>query len=68
MFGDYYTNTLVSNSPATSMIGNSIDKALATGFSRAQGASLVLLLSAVLVIFMAYYLVLTQRAAKEASR
>ena len=68
MFGDYYTNTLVSNSPSTSMIGNSIEKALATGFSRAQGASLVLLLSLVLLFFMAYYLVLTQRAAKEAER
>lgn len=68
MFGDYYTNTLVSNSPTTSMIGNSIDKALQSGFSRSQGASLVLLLSLVLVVFMAYYLVLTQRAAKEATR
>jgi len=68
MFGDYYTNTLVSNSPSTSMIGNSIDKALATGFSRAQGASLVLLLSLVLLAFMAYYLLLTMRAAKEAER
>ncbi len=68
MFGDYYTNTLVSNSPTTSMIGNSIEKSLASGFSRSQGASLVLLLSLVLVVFMAYYLVLTQRAAKEADR
>lgn len=66
MFGDYYTNTLVSNSSSTTMIGNSIEKALQSGFSRAQGASLVLLLSAVLLVFMAYYLILTVRASKEA--
>ncbi|MFL6179511.1 MAG: ABC transporter permease [Actinomycetes bacterium] len=66
MFGDYYTNTLVSNSPATVMVGNSIEKSLQSGFSRAQGASLVLLLSAVLLVFMAYYLMLTVRASKEA--
>jgi spermidine/putrescine transport system permease protein len=66
MFGDYYTNTLVSNSPSTVMVGNSIEQSLFSGFSRAQGASLVLLLSAVLLIFMAYYLVLTVRASREA--
>lgn len=66
MFGDYYTNTLVSNSSSTTMIGNSIEKALQSGFSRSQGASLVLLLSAVLLIFMAYYLIITVRASKEA--
>jgi spermidine/putrescine transport system permease protein len=68
MFGDYYTNTLVSNSPKTTMVGNSIEQAIISGFSRAQGASLVLLLSAVLLVFMAYYLILTMRASKEASR
>jgi hypothetical protein len=48
------------------MVGNSIEQSLFSGFSRAQGASLVLLLSAVLLIFMAYYLVLTVRASREA--
>lgn len=66
MFGDYYTNTLVSNRPTTVMIGNSIEESIQTGFSRAQGASLVLLLSAVLLIFMAYYLIMTMRASREA--
>ncbi|MEO8328987.1 MAG: ABC transporter permease [Candidatus Nanopelagicales bacterium] len=65
MFGDYYTNTLVSNSPATTMIGNSIEQSITAGFSRASGASLVLLLSAVLLVFMAYYLVLTVRSSRE---
>lgn len=66
MFGDYYTNTLVSNSPSTVMVGNSIEESVQAGFSRAQGASLVLLLSAVLLIFMTYYLVITIRSSKEA--
>lgn len=66
MFGDYYTNTLVSNSPTTVMVGNSIEESIQTGFSRSQGASLVLLLSAVLLVFMAYYLILTVRSSREA--
>lgn len=66
MFGDYYTNTLVSNSPSTVMVGNAIEKSVQSGFSRAQGASLVLLLSAVLLVFMAYYLILTIRSSREA--
>ena len=66
MFGDYYTNFLVSNSPTTVMIGNSIEESIQSGFSRGQGASLVLLLSAVLLVFMAYYLILTVRSSREA--
>lgn len=66
MFGDYYTNTLVSNSPSTAMVGNAIETTLTSGFSRPQGASLVLILSAVLLVFMAYYLVLTVRAGRNA--
>jgi len=66
MFGDYYTNTLVSGSPSTGMIGNSIEQAILSGFSRPQGASLVLLLSAVLLVFMAYYLILIVRSSREA--
>ncbi len=68
MFGDYYTNTLLSGSPTTTMIGNSIEKTLQSGFSRGQGASLVLMLSAVLLVFMAYYLMITLRASKQADR
>ncbi len=64
MFGDYYTNTLVSNSPTTVMIGNSIERSIQSGFSRSQGASLVLLLSAVLLVFMAYYLMMTIRTSR----
>ncbi len=66
MFGDYYTNTLVSGSPTTVMIGNSIERSIQSGFSRSQGASLVLLLSAVLLVFMTYYLVTTVRTSRAA--
>ena len=66
MAGDYYTNTLVSGSPNTNMIGNQIELFLLQGPLKNLGASLVLLLSILLLFFMAYYLILTQRASKEA--
>jgi spermidine/putrescine transport system permease protein len=65
MAGDYYTNELVSRSPETSMVGNLIQLFLIQGPMKNYGASLVLLLSLVLLFFMTYYLILTQRAAKE---
>ena len=63
MFGDYYTNTFLSSgSPRTEMIGNQIERDL-RGSSQAQtGASLVLILSAMLLVLMTYYLVVTVRA------
>ncbi len=60
--GDYYTNQIVSGSPKTAMIGNQIELFLLQGPSKNIGAALVLLLSLVLLFFMAYYLLLTQRA------
>jgi ABC-type spermidine/putrescine transport system permease subunit I len=66
MAGDYYTNTLVSGSPNTNMIGNQIELFLLEGPQKNLGASLVLVLSIVLLVFMAYYLVLTQRASRDA--
>jgi ABC-type spermidine/putrescine transport system permease subunit I len=66
MGGDYYTNTLVSGSPNTNMIGNQIELFLLEGPQKNLGASLVLVLSIVLLLFMAYYLVLTQRASRDA--
>jgi spermidine/putrescine transport system permease protein len=65
MAGDYYTNTIVSGSPKTNMVGNQIELFLLQGPQKNLGASIVLLLSIVLVFFMAYYLVLTQRASKD---
>ena len=56
---------LVSGSPNTNMIGNQIELFLLQGPLKNYGASLVLLLSILLLFFMAYYLILTQRASKE---
>jgi spermidine/putrescine transport system permease protein len=64
--GDYYTNTIVSGSPNTTMVGNQIELFLLQGPQKNLGASLVVLLSLVLLFFMAYYLILTQRANRAA--
>jgi spermidine/putrescine transport system permease protein len=68
MAGDYYTNTIVSGSPNTNMVGNQIELFLLEGPQKNFGAGLVLLLSLVLMFFMLYYLILTQRASREATR
>jgi ABC-type spermidine/putrescine transport system permease subunit I len=63
MFGDYYTNTFLSSgSPRTEMIGNQIERDLRGSSQSQTGASLVLLLSAMLLVLMTYYLVVTVRA------
>jgi spermidine/putrescine transport system permease protein len=62
MAGDYYTNTIVSGSPNTNMVGNQIELFLLEGPLKNYGAALVLLLSLLLMFFMAYYLISTQRA------
>ncbi|MBC8365565.1 MAG: ABC transporter permease [Actinobacteria bacterium] len=65
MFGDYYTNDMLSRSPRTEMIGNQVDFYI-NGTSQPQkGAVLVLVLSAMLVVFMSYYLVSTMRMQRE---
>jgi spermidine/putrescine transport system permease protein len=66
MAGDYYTNAIVSGSPKTTMIGNQIELFLLQGPLKNFGASLVLLLSLILMFAMVYYLVLTQRASRDA--
>jgi putrescine transport system permease protein len=67
MFGDYYTPDLVSASTRTSMIGNQIDQLTRQGSEKVTGAVLTLLLAAVLLVLMAYYLRAT-RAADSAAR
>ena len=63
MFGDYYTNTFLSSgSPRTEMVGNQIERDLRGSSQSQTGASLVLLLSAMLLVLMTYYLVVTVRA------
>ena len=46
------------------MVGNQIELFLLEGPQKNLGASLVLLLSLVLLFFMLYYLILTQRASQ----
>jgi ABC-type spermidine/putrescine transport system permease subunit I len=68
MFGDYYTQDLLSANPRTSMFSNAISRLLFSRTGGAEGASLVLVLSLFLVVLMAYYLISTARAAREYER
>jgi spermidine/putrescine transport system permease protein len=65
MFGDYYTNDLLSGSPKTTMIGNLIDFTYTSPGLAAQGASLVLTVVVLLIAPMIWYLRYTARAAEE---
>jgi spermidine/putrescine transport system permease protein len=66
MFGDYYTNSYLSGgSPRTEMIGNQIEFYLRGSSQPQTGASLVLILSALLLVLMTYYLVTTVRAQRQ---
>jgi spermidine/putrescine transport system permease protein len=68
MMGDFYTADLLSGSPRTSMVGNQIEFYLFEGSQKNAGASLVVILSALLVAAMAYYLVQTDRATRALQR
>jgi ABC-type spermidine/putrescine transport system permease subunit I len=67
MVGDYFTNQLLSGAPQTSMIGNLIQGQLGTPGLEGQGAVLSLLVLVVLLIPMIYYVVATNRSAREAA-
>jgi spermidine/putrescine transport system permease protein len=67
MLGDYFTNQLLSGAPNTSMIGNLIQGQLGTPGLQGQGAVLSLLLLLVLIIPMIYYVIATNRSAREAT-
>ena len=64
MFGDYYTNDLISASPRTNMLGNQINLFVQGGSEKNLGASLVLVLMAILAVGMAYYIYATAREAR----
>jgi ABC-type spermidine/putrescine transport system permease subunit I len=66
MFGDYYTNNLLSGSPKTTMIGNILDDAVETTGQGNQGAVFVILLMILLIVPMLYYMRSTRRAQEEA--
>lgn len=61
MFGDYYTPDLMSGSPDTALLGNTINLYVQGGPDKALGAALTLLLSAFLLVFMLYYLRVLRR-------
>ncbi|HET7173446.1 MAG TPA: ABC transporter permease [Nocardioidaceae bacterium] len=67
MIGDYYTNTMLSGTSGTSMIGNVIDGQLQASSLQTQGAVLSLLLLGVLLLPMLYYVIVTNRASVVAS-
>ena len=62
MFGDYYTQDLVSQSPKTSMFGNQIDLLTRQGSQKVAGACLTLVLAVLLLGLMIYYLRATRSA------
>jgi ABC-type spermidine/putrescine transport system permease subunit I len=64
MFGDYYTNDLMSASPKTSMLGNEINLFVQGGSQIDLGAALVLVLMAILAVGMSYYIVQSARDAR----
>jgi ABC-type spermidine/putrescine transport system permease subunit I len=69
MFGDYYTNTyLTSGSPRVEMVGNQIEYYLRGSSQPQAGASLTLVLMAMLLVLMVYYLVSTARQQRAVAR
>jgi spermidine/putrescine transport system permease protein len=64
MFGDYFTNDLLSGSPRTSMLGNLINNTVSTPGQSAEAAAFVLLLFALLVPPMVYYAMSTSRRSR----
>jgi spermidine/putrescine transport system permease protein len=65
MFGDYYTHDLLSPSTRTSMVGNVLDEAIGQTGHQPQAAVYVLILVAILLLPMAYYLVSTKRSMED---
>jgi putrescine transport system permease protein len=62
MFGDYYTNNLLSGSPRTTMFGNLLDNSMESTGQGPRAAILVLFLIVFLMIPMLYYLRETAKA------
>jgi ABC-type spermidine/putrescine transport system permease subunit I len=64
MFGDFYTQTLMSGRGNTAMLGNLVFSSLGSSLV-VEGASLVLILLGLLILPMLYYLRSTRRAQRE---
>jgi spermidine/putrescine transport system permease protein len=67
MFGDYFTQQLVADTVGTRMIGNFVVDSLNVPIFASRGASLILVLIALLIVPIVYYLRTTGRAAMERS-
>ena len=61
MFGDYYTNNMLSNSPKTNMIGNILDDSISTSGQGPEAGVFTLILMVLLIVPMLYYLRSTAR-------
>ncbi|MFM9137065.1 MAG: ABC transporter permease, partial [Actinomycetota bacterium] len=68
MFGDYYTNDLLSRSPSTEMLGTQIDFYINNSSEPQNGAVLVMFMSAVLLLGLSWYLRSTARIGRERVR
>jgi ABC-type spermidine/putrescine transport system permease subunit I len=55
MFGDYFSNDLLSNSPQTAMLGNLINLSVGTPGQAGQAGALVVLLTLLLLVPMLFY-------------
>ncbi len=66
MFGDYFTNDLLGTAK-TAMFGNLIDNAVQNPGEGPQAGSLVLLLTALLLVPMAYYMRSSRRLGEQSS-
>lgn len=64
MFGDYYTNQLVSGAATTSTIGNLVNTYISSTQERAIGAALAATLLLFLVAILAYYVRTTARTTR----
>jgi len=65
MFGDYFTQQLLADTNGTRMLGNFIVESLQIPIFVARGAALILVLLALLVVPIVYYLSSTSRASRE---
>jgi spermidine/putrescine transport system permease protein len=65
MFGDYYTNNLLSGSPKTTMFGNLMDNSMEATGQGPEAAILVLFLAVFLMIPMLYYMRETAKAQRD---
>jgi ABC-type spermidine/putrescine transport system permease subunit II len=68
MFGDYFTQQLLAATNGTRMVGNFIVESLQIPIFVARGAALILILLALLVVPIVYYLWTTSRALPERRR